>query len=83
MEGIFEPAITLKLNLTTMMVDELLPFTVERIISHVIVINGIEHHRARLENVLWRHHRNLRDFKKKLHHVVLNSISLDPVHDSL
>jgi hypothetical protein len=82
MGGIFEPAIALKLNLTTMTVDEFLLFTVVRIINLVIVINGIKHHRARLENVLWRHHRNLRDFDKQ-HHVVLNSIFSDPVHNSL
>jgi hypothetical protein len=52
MEGIFEPAIALKLNVTTMTVYEFLPITVVRIINLVIVINGIEHHRARLENVL-------------------------------
>ncbi len=58
------------------------PFTVVRIINLVIVINGAKHHRVRLENVLWRHHRNLRDFKKG-HHVLLNSILLDSVHNSL
>ncbi len=82
MEGIFEPAIALKLNLTTMTVDEFLPLTVMRIINFVIVINGIKHHRARLENVLWRHHGDLRDFKK-CHNVILNSILLDPVQNSL
>ncbi len=82
MEGIFQPATALKLNLTTMTVDEFLPFTVARIINLVIVINGIKHHCARLENVLMRHHRNLRDFKKR-HQVLLNSILLDPVHNCL